>query len=104
MDLNCLAVLPGFGHAWKLQQARNAECRDAANALAAGLRFNLRRRALCDDLALIDYGDAVGESVGLLKVMRGEQNGFPALDEAANLFPERAAGLHIEPDGWLIQE
>ena len=66
MDLDRLAILPDIGDAGNFKQAGEAERGDAADAFAAGLRFDLRWRAFCDDLALIDDGDAVGESVGLL--------------------------------------
>ena len=57
-----------------------------------------------DDLALIDHGNAVGECVGLLQIMGGEQNGFAARDHSANFIPQHAARFHVEPDRGLIEK
>src|ERR1700691_5108724 len=104
LNLYRLAVLLRVGDAGNLQQTCEAESGDAADALAAGLRFDFCWRAFRDDLALIDDRDAVGESVGLLEVVRGEEDSFSAIDQAANFFPQGAAGLDIESDGGLIQK
>src|SRR5271154_759155 len=104
MDLDRLAVLLRRTHAGNLKQGCHAELGDATDPFPAGLRLDLRRRAFGDDLALIDYGDAVGESISLFQVMRGEENGFSTLDQAANFFPEGAAGLDIKTDGGLIEK
>src|SRR5256885_10500127 len=40
---------------------------------------SLRRRALGDDVAVVDDPDAVGEDVGLLEVLRGQEDGHAFL-------------------------
>ena len=42
--------------------------------VAAGLVFELARRAHRDDQAMVEDGDAVGQPVGLLQVLGGEQH------------------------------
>src|SRR5207253_2037528 len=68
----------------------------------AGLQ--LGRGALGDDPAVVDDGDAVGEPVGLLEVLRREEDsgavGHEVLDHAPQLAP--AAG--VEPGGRLVEE
>ena len=67
-------------------------------------RFDFGRSALADDVAPVDDDDAVCEGVGFFQVMRGEQDGFAAGGEAADLGPEAAAGFDVEADGGLVEE
>ena len=63
----------------------------------ADLRLQLRRRALGDDAAVVDDPDAVGEDVGLLEVLRRQEDGHALLArEAADLVPERGPALRVE--------
>ena len=63
----------------------------------ADLRLQLRRRALRDDPAVVDDPDAVGEDVGLLEVLRRQEDGDALLArEAPDLVPERRAALRVE--------
>src|SRR5262249_7476386 len=75
----------------------------AAPALEPSLQ--LLRRAPDDDLAAADDGDALRQAVGLLEVVRGQQDrqalaGCQPLD----LEPERGAGLRVEPRRRLVEE
>jgi hypothetical protein len=76
------------------------ECHEVARDPA----LELGRRALGDDLAVIDDEDAIAERVGLLEVVRGEQDRRPALAQAADVVPEVRAGLRIEPRRRLVEE
>ena len=57
-----------------------------------------------NDFALIDDGDAVGERVGFLQVMGGEQDGLAAVDHSANFVPQHAARFHVETDRGLVEK
>ena len=70
-------------------RARRRSANEQLERLARHARLQLRGGALRDDVAVVDHGDPVGEAVGLLEVLRREQD-------------RRAAGgerLHGLPDG-----
>ena len=72
---------------------------------AADLGLQRRRRALGDDLAVVDDPDPVGERVGLLQVLGGEEDGDAVLGgEPRDLVPERGAALDVEAGGRLVEE
>ena len=69
------------------------------------LRLQLGGRALGHDVPVVDDPDAVGERVGLLEVLRGQEDGDAVLArEPRHLAPERASALHVEPGGRLVEE
>ena len=69
------------------------------------LRLQLRGRALGDDVPVVDDPDPVGERVGLLEVLRGQEDGDAVLArEPRDLAPERASALHVEPGRRLVEE
>ena len=73
--------------------------------LFADLALELRRRAAGDDPALVDDGDLVGQAVGLLEVLRGEEDRHAELVvEAAHFFPDRRPAGRVEARGGLVQE
>src|SRR5258708_2339077 len=98
VNLDRLAIFFRIGHAANLPNAGNAQAGDAANTLAAGLRLNLRRSSVGDNLALIEDGDEFGGRVGLLEIMSCEQHSLAAVDHTANLIPQHAAGFDVETD------
>jgi hypothetical protein len=51
--------------------------------------LELARGALGDHAAAVDDGDAVGQAVGFLEVLRGQEDGHSALDEAGDDLPGR---------------
>ena len=57
-----------------------------------------------DDAAPIEQGDRVGELVGLLEVLRGEQDGDALVDEAADGAPQLLATARVKPGGRLVEE
>ena len=63
--------------------------------VAADPVLQLVRRARRDDEALVDDDDLVGELVGLLEVLRREQQRRPLADELAD------DGPHAEPAAWV---
>ena len=63
------------------------------------------RRALGDDLAVVDDPEVVGELVGLLEVLGGEKDGHPLVaGEMRDLIPEGGAALDVEARGGLVEE
>ena len=79
--------------------------RDRLDARAADLVLQRLGRALGDDAAAVDDPDAVGEHVGLLEVLGGEEDGHAAVGrEPLHLLPQRAAALHVEAGGGLVEE
>ena len=60
--------------------------------LAADAVLQLVRRALGDHLAVVDHGDAVGEAVGLVEVLGGEQHGRSRPRRAPRSSPTARAG------------
>ena len=78
---------------------------DRLERRAADLGLQGGRRSLGDDAAVVDDPDAVGEHVGLLEVLGGEEHGDAVVArEPCDLLPERAAALRVEPGRRLVQE
>jgi hypothetical protein len=44
------------------------------------------------------------QGVGLLRVVGRQEDGLSAGGETRDLLPERAARLHVESHGWLVEE
>ena len=63
-----------------------------------------RRGAFLDDLAVVDDGDSISELVGLLEVLRRQQDGGSFAVQTANLLPQRDAAHRIEPRCRLVEE
>ena len=72
--------------------------------LAAELVLELVGAALGDDVAAVDHGDAVGEAVGLVQVLGGEQHRGAVGDPAFDRLPEGDAAARVEPGGRLVEE
>ena len=51
-----------------------------------------------------EHGDPVGELVGLLQVLRGQEDRDAVGDELADDLPHRAAAARVEPGGRLVEE
>ena len=67
-------------------------------------RFHFRWGAFTDHAALVDDDDALGEGVGFLEVMGGEEDGFAAGSEELDLGPHAAARFDVEADGRFVEE
>src|SRR5690606_16142447 len=72
--------------------------------LVADGALELARRALGDDASVPQDGDPVGELVGLLEVLRGEQHGGAALAQRADDVPQLAAARRVQAGGRLVEE
>ena len=75
------------------------------DARAADLRLEPARGPLGDDPAVVDDPDPVGQGVGLLEVLGGEEHGHAlVVGQPRDLLPERAAALRVQAGGRLVQE
>ena len=54
--------------------------------------------------AAIEDGDVIREPVGLLEVLRREEDGDAGLREARDDVPRRRAATRVEPGGRLVEE
>ncbi len=60
--------------------------------------------ALGRDGAAVEHRDPVGEPVGLLQVLGGEEDGDPVGDQAADDVPQAAAAARVQSGGGLVEE
>ena len=67
-------------------------------------RLELARRPLGDDLAVVDDRDPVGELVGLLEVLRAQQDRRALGDERADDAPDLVARARVQPGRRLVEE
>ena len=56
------------------------------------------------DPAVVEHGDPVGELVGLVEVLRGEEDGDAAGDEIADHLPHRVTAARVQARGRLVEE
>ena len=69
------------------------------------LRLELRRRPFGDEAAAVDDRDAIGEGVGFLEVLRGQEDGHALLlRQPPHLLPQRGPALGVETGRGLVQE
>ena len=61
-------------------------------------------RALANDSAMVDDGDAIAEALGLFDVVRGEDDRFLVALELFNDVVDFASDLRIEAGGGFIEE
>ena len=66
--------------------------------------LELLRGAFDDQPAVVEQRDPVGEVVGLLQVLRGEEDGDAAGHEVTDDLPHAAAAARIEAGGRLVEE
>ena len=75
------------------------------DARPADLGLERRRSALRDDPPVVDDPDAVGEHVGLLEVLRREEDGDALVaGEPRDLLPECGAALDVETRRRLVEK
>ena len=67
-------------------------------------RLQLAGGALRDDPAVVDHGDPVGELVGLVEVLRGEQDRRARGDEGAHDLPYLVAAARVQAGRRLVEE
>jgi hypothetical protein len=73
-------------------------------ALAADAVLELVGGAVGDDGAAVDHRDAVGQALGLVEVLRGQQDGRALGDEALDRLPQADAAARIQPGRRLVEE
>src|SRR5947207_12967613 len=61
------------------------------------------RRARLDDLAVVHDREPVADPLGLLHVVRGEEQRYAAAFEPVEQVPDCQPRLRIEPGGWLVE-
>ena len=86
----------------RLQRGGVGEAQQDVRAGDALLEF--LRRALGDDAAPVQHGDAVGELVGLLQVLRGQQDGHAVGDQLPDKLPRRVAAARVQAGRGLVEE
>ena len=83
---------------------RRVAVQHEADGSLAYRRLERRRRAVGDDAAVVEDDDAVGDLVGLVEIVGGEQH-RPTLGRGApHVVPERPAALDIHRDRRLVEE
>ena len=71
---------------------------------AGDLTFQLVGAALGDQLPVVEHRDAVGELIGLLQVVRGEEDRDAVADQVANDPPHGATTPGVEAGGGFVEE
>ena len=77
---------------------------DDVDLVAADLALERAGVAPGDDPAVVDDDDVVGQALGLLEVLGGEQDGGAPVDEGVEHGPQLAAGPGVEAGGGLVEE
>ena len=78
---------------------------DQVQSLTGDLLLELGRGALGHDPAAVDDGDAVGQPVGLLQVLRGEEHGgHPDPAKLGDDLPHALAAGQVEAGRRLVEE
>ena len=75
-----------------------------AHVTSGNAPFELVGGALGDDAAVVEDGDPVGELVGLVEVLGGQEDGDAAGGEVANVVPHLVAAARVEPGRGLVEE
>ena len=76
-----------------------------ASGEPACARLERRRGALRDDDALVDDDEPVGERVGLVEVVGGQEDGRAVLGaQPADQLPQVGAAARVEAGGRLVEE
>ena len=85
-------------------QLRGCAGQGGSQGAAAHGGADLSGGAVGDDAPMTHQDDPVGEGVGLLEVVRGEDDGAPALGVGVDGLPEAAASLDVHACGRLIED
>ena len=87
----------------RLVALRGIEQPDVQRAAADGC-LEARRRSLGDDLAAVDDGDAIGELVGLVEVLRAQQHRRAQAGQRADDVPHLVARARVQAGRRLVEE
>ena len=77
---------------------------DDVDVIATDLALERAGVAAGDDPAAVDDDDVVGEALGLVEVLRGEQDGGAAVDERVEHRPQLGARPWVETGGRFVEE
>ena len=72
--------------------------------LRAGVTLELLRSPLGNDDTVVNHGDPVGELVGLLQVLGGQQHCCSLATQFAHDRPELLAATRVESSCWFVEE
>ena len=72
--------------------------------LGADGGLELGGRALGGDPAAVDDGDPLREAVGLLEVLRGQQDRGPVAAQLVDRVPQLLARARVQPGGGLVEQ
>jgi hypothetical protein len=79
--------------------------RDRVHARPPDLRFELGRRALRDDLPLVDDPNPIRKDIGLLEILGREEDRDAVLaSQQRDLLPERRPALWVEAGRRLVEK
>ena len=53
---------------------------------------------------MVDHGDLIGQAIGLVEVLRGQQDGRAAGDPGLDRLPQGDAAARVEAGGRLVEE
>jgi hypothetical protein len=71
---------------------------------ASARLLELVRRPFGDHRAVVDDDDAVGQGVGLVEVLRGQQDRGPVTGQRPDDVPHPLAGCGVQPGRRLVEE
>ena len=77
---------------------------DDVDVVAADLALERPGVAAGDDAAVVDHDDVVGEALGLLEVLRGQQQRDAPPDERVEHVPQLGPRPRVETGGRLVEE
>ena len=103
-DLGSPGIALDLGDARQFPDDAGCERCDRSDPTSRGIALDLRRRAACDDSAVIEEHDAVGKRIGLLDVVSGQHHRAAVIDDAADLSPQPTPGLDVKSRGGFVQE
>ena len=104
LQLDGVAVTGGQGDARKSRQGVGVDLGERRpDDVPAHARLDLRRRTFGDDPSPRHEHHPVGVGVGLLEVVRGEDDGLATGHERSHHGPEALARFDVEADGRLVE-
>ena len=105
-DLQARRVLAGDRHAQRVagHELRLGVGEVDLDAAAGDSLLELLRAALGDQPSAVEDGDPVGELVGLIEVLRGEEHGRAVVGQALHDLPHRATTARIKAGGRLVEK
>src|SRR5215469_6916324 len=99
-----ITISSHFQHSRNTAHLDHRQTRNAPDLLSRGARLDLRRRSFRDNLSLVEHHDPICKCVRFLQVMRRQKHRLSSRHKLANLFPQHAPSLHVQPNSWLIQK